>query len=143
MIFVSGNFIAAGLSLAATFNELCYFLATHPDSQDTLFTELQQAGCAYPAVPAFHKLKDIPYWEGVVREAYRLHSSAPGALQRVTNPDGLVLSDGCSLPGSVYVGCPAGTINRDSTTFGLDADEYNPEGWMQRKNESTKSYYER
>ncbi|KAJ5135232.1 uncharacterized protein N7515_004510 [Penicillium bovifimosum] len=139
MIFASGNFIAGGFSPAATLNELCYYLVTHPNSQDRLFAEVQQAG----SPTTFDELKNLPYLEGVIREAYRLHSSTSGTFQRVTNPDGLVLPNGCSLPGSAYVGCPSATINRDTTIFGPDAYEYNPERWLQGPNENSDEYSER
>lgn len=141
LISASGNFIAGGLSPSSTFNELCYYLATHPICQERLFRELKEAKCSFPA--GFDEVKHLPYLEGVIREAYRLHNSTSVNLQRVTGPAGIVLPDGTTLPGSVNIGCPAGTINRDTAIFGPDAEDYNPERWMQGEGEAYEAYEER
>jgi cytochrome P450 len=140
-ISAAGNFIAGGLSPAATFNELCYYLATTPEAQEKLHAELSAAQCSYPA--PFDQVKAIPYLEGIVREAYRLHSSSSATLQRVTGPSGLTLPNGCRLPPGIYVGCPAGTVNRDKGVFGADAEVYNPARWMKGYGEGDAEYEER
>ena len=140
-VSTSGNFIAGGLSPGKTFDELCRFLATHPNSQDRLYAELQQAKCAFPA--AFGDVKDLPFLEGIIREAYRMHSSASFNLQRVTGLAGLDLPNGFRVPPGTKIGCPAGTINQGPRVFGSDADSYKPERWMRQKGESCESYDER
>ena len=140
-ISTSGNLIAGGLSPGKTFDELCRYLVTHPDAQEKLHEELAQAKCSYPA--AFDDVKNLPYLEGVIKEALRLHSSASFNLQRVTGPAGLVLPGGVDIPGNTKIGCPALCINGDPRTFGPDADVYNPERWMQGKNETVETYEER
>ncbi|KAJ0425453.1 cytochrome P450 [Aspergillus carlsbadensis] len=140
-ISAGGNFIAGGLSPAATFNELCYYLATTPEAQEKLHTELSDAQCSYPA--PFDQVKAIPYLDGIVREAYRLHSSSSATLQRVTGPSGLTLPNGCRLPPGVYVGCSVGTVNRDKGVFGADAEIYNPARWIKGSGEDEAEYEER
>ncbi|KAL3484492.1 cytochrome P450 [Aspergillus germanicus] len=140
-ISAAGNFIAGGLSPAATFNKLCYYLATTPEAQEKLHAELSDAQCLYLA--PFDQVKAIPYLEGIVREAYRLHTSSSATLQRVTGPSGLVLPNGCTLPSGIYVGCPAGTVNRDKGVFGADAEVYNPARWMKGSDEDDAEYEER
>ncbi|OCT54514.1 benzoate 4-monooxygenase cytochrome P450 [Cladophialophora carrionii] len=141
LIMTSGNLIAGGLSPSAAFDELCRYLATHPDSQDKLYGELQQAQCRLPA--SYDHVKNLPYLEGTIREAYRLHSSTSFNLQRVTGAAGLELPNGVRIPPNTNIGCPAGAINQDVRVYGADADEYNPERWMQRENETIEAYLER
>jgi len=140
-ISTSGNMIAGGLSPAAAFDSLCRYLAAHPESQDKLYAELRKAQCTFPA--AFDRIQHLPYLEGIIREAYRMHSSTSFNLQRVTGPSGLDLPNGCHIPARTNVGCPAGTINQDRRVFGFDADVYKPERWMQGKDESDEAYEER
>ncbi len=137
----SGNLIAGGLSPGSTFNSLCRYLATHPKSQDRLYRELLEAHVTLPA--AFDKVNKLPYLEGVVREAYRLHTSSSFSLERVTGPAGLDLPQGTHIPPGVKIGCPSQTINQDSTVFGADGDQYKPERWMQREDEAFEHWDDR
>lgn len=141
MVSTAGNFIAGGLSPASTFDVLCQFLANHVKAQDKIYEELKEANCSVPAL--YDEVKDLPYLEGVVREAYRLHQSASPNLQRVTGPSGLTLPNGTHIPAGVQIGCPAGAVNQDPRAFGKDADTYKPERWMQGPGETFESWQER
>ena len=141
LISTSGNMIAGGLSPSSAFDELCRYLVGHPESQDKLFTELKQAQLSLPA--SYDDVKDLPYLEGTIREAYRLHSSTSFNLQRVTGATGLVLPNGMRIPPRTKVGCPAGAIDQNTNIFGADSDTYRPERWMQKKEENTEAYLER
>ncbi|KAJ9606314.1 hypothetical protein H2200_009275 [Cladophialophora chaetospira] len=142
LISTSGNLIAGGLSPSAAFDELCRYLATHPESQDKLYQELQQAQCSQP-VASYDEAKNLPYLEGTIREAYRLHSSTSFNLQRVAGAAGLTLPNGVHIPQGTNIGCPAGAINQNVRVFGDDADEYRPERWMRAKDETEEAYIER
>jgi cytochrome P450 len=141
LISTSGNMIAGGLSPSSAFDELCRYLANHPESQDKLYRELKQAQCTLPA--SYDHVKTLPYLEGTIREAYRLHSSTSFNLQRVTGAAGLQLPDGILIPPHTNIGCPAGAIDQDVAVFGADSDEYRPERWMKGKDETDEVYLER
>ena len=138
MITTSGNLIAGGLSPGRSFDTLCRYLATHPESQDNLYHELRQAQITLPA--GYDQVKNLPYLEGTIREAYRLHSSTSFNLQRVTGPNGLDLPNGMHIPPNTDIGSPAGAINQDARVLGPDGDQYIPERWIQRKDETTEAY---
>ena len=140
-ISTSGNLIAGGLSPSKAFDTLCQYLATHPESQDKLYREVQQAQCSMPV--SYDQAKVLPYLEGTIKEAYRLHSSTSFNLQRVTGASGLELPNGIQIPPGTNIGCAAGAIDQDIHIFGADADEYRPERWMQGKEETTEAYIER
>lgn len=140
-ISTSGNLIAGGLSPGKTFDELCRFLAAHPESQDKLYEELTQAKCTYPA--SFDLVQNLPYLEGIVKEALRLHSSASFNLQRVTGPAGLTLPNDITIPGNIKIGCAGASIGRSAEVFGSDTDVYKPERWMQGPNEQDEAYEKR
>ena len=141
LISTSGNMIAGVLSPSMAFDELCRYLATHPESQDKLYQELKQAQIHLPA--SYDNVKSLPYLEGIVREAYRLHSSTSFNLQRVTGAAGLVLPNGVRLPPRTNVGCPPGAIAQDVHVFGADSGHFRPERWMQGKDETEEAYLER
>ena len=141
LITATGNMIAGGLSPSTTFDCLCRHLAKHPDAQEKLHAELVQAHCTTPA--SFDDVKDLPYLEGVIREAYRIHPSALFNLQRIAGPGGLELPNGVHLPFGTQVGCQSEFINKDSRIWGADADLYKPERWAQGKEESDEAFQER
>ena len=92
-----------------------------------------------PAAP-FDEIKDLPYFEGVIREAYRLHTASTFHLPRVVGPAGLELPDGRHIPAGIDIGCPPGMLSRDRVVFGEDADEYKPERWMQAASETKEAF---
>lgn len=141
LISTSGNLIAGGLSPSKSFHTLCEFLVEHPEAQDRLFEELKNANIVSPAT--FDDVRSLPYLEGTIREAFRLHPSTNSNLQRVTPDGGLTLPSGLVLPGGVNVGCPKGKIDRDETIFGPNGELYNPEKWMRGEKESLEEWEER
>lgn len=135
------NLVAGGLSPGSTVECLCEYLAHHPEAQDKLYEELSQALFTTPA--PFDAVKDLPYLDGVVREALRLHESASLGLQRIAGPGGLDLPGGCHLPANTKVNCSADAINKDPRLWGEDADTYNPERWTKQQGEEDDCYEER
>jgi len=137
----STNLVAGGLSPGSTVDCLCQFLASHPDAQDKLYAELSQARFSTPA--PFDDVKDLPYLDGVVREALRLHGSASLGLQRILGPGGLNLPCGIHLPANTMVACSADAINKDPRIWGVDVNLYDPARWMKRQDEDSETHEER
>jgi cytochrome P450 len=141
VISVVGNLLAGSLSPSSAMKELTRYLATHPDSQQKLFEELGDSQVTSPV--SFSTVKDLPYLEGVVREALRLHSQIIVRQERVAPKGGMTLPDGNYLPAGTKVGAlgQAMTLHRD--VFGQDADNYVPERWLHKSGESVQAYTER
>lgn len=141
VISVVGNLLAGSLSPSSALKELTRYLAIHPESQDKLHDELTSVGITSPA--AFEAVQNLPYLEGIIREALRLHPQIVVRLERVIPAGGMNLPNGTYLPPGTKVGAlgHAMTLNRD--VFGHDADQYKPERWMRRHGESTEAYTER
>jgi cytochrome P450 len=140
-ISTSSNLVAGGLSPGKAFDCLCYYLATQPESQDKLYAELQEANFSLPV--SYDRAKAMPYLEGTIREAYRFVDPANANLQRVTGSGGLEMPNGCRIPPRTNIGCPPSFIAQDERAFGLDADIFKPERWMQGENETFEVYIER
>lgn len=141
VISVVGKLLAGTLSPSSAMKELTRHLATHLESQKKLYEELLSRNVALPA--SFEAVQNLPYLEGIVREALRLHSQIVVRQERVAPAGGLMLPNGICLPAGTNVGAlgQAMTLHRD--VFGPDADEYKPERWMKRDNESQIQYDER
>ena len=136
-----GNLLAGSLSPSSAMKELTRYLATHPDSQERLYAELERAKVTSPV--AFSAVKDLPYLEGVIREALRLHPQIIVRQERAAPAGGMTLPDGTYLPAGTKVGAlgQAMMLNRD--VLGEDADEFVPERWMAKGGESEEAYTER
>ena len=141
VVMSTSNLVAGGLSPGSTMDRLCHFLARHPQAQELLYKELDGAGISTPA--PFDKIQDLPYLDGVIREALRLHGSASLGLQRITGKAGLDLPGGVHLPANTLVMCSAEMNNRDGRLWGDDPDVYRPERWMKCDGEDDEAHQER
>lgn len=141
MVSASGNLAAGGFSPGVVFDTLCRFLVRCPEAQEKLFAELQ--GAHVPVLAPFNQIRALPYLEGVIREAQRLHLGSAFILQRVTGQAGLDLPNGVHLPPGTKVGCPAEAVNKDPVVFGSDPQEYRPERWMRKGNEDVDAFERR
>lgn len=137
----SGNLVGGGLSPSRAFNTLCEWLVLHPEGQERVFQELKDANVTFPA--SFDDVKDLPFLDGIIHEAFRLHTSTSSNLQRISGASGLELPNGVYLPPGTNVGCPASFIDREPRAFGEDAELFRPERWMQQEGESEDEWLKR
>lgn len=122
--------------------ELTRYLSSHADSQARLYAELQHAGVTSLPV-AFSAVKDLPYLEGVIREALRLHPQIIVRQERVAPAGGMTLPDGTYLPAGTKVGALGQAMTLNCDIFGEDADEFVPDRWMAKADESVEAYTQR
>ncbi|CAE6528323.1 unnamed protein product [Rhizoctonia solani] len=120
----------------------CIFqmLAEHPETQRKLREELQKCPLEDPD---YATLKSFPLLDAVIKETLRLHPPVT-VVERVSSRD-IVLPlrtpTGVDAEGrsSTALAVPAGTLvmlslraaNRDPTTWGPDAHEWNPYRWLE------------
>ncbi|KAI4159126.1 MAG: hypothetical protein LQ342_006830 [Letrouitia transgressa] len=67
--------------------------------------------------------------QAVIKEAMRLASTNNIPLERIVTPENLVIS-GYYLPAGTNVGTSAYIVHRDPSVYGVDADEFHPERWL-------------
>ncbi|KAG7445691.1 cytochrome P450 [Guyanagaster necrorhizus] len=118
-------------------------LARHPDVQTKLRTEVR----AYLRKRAVSELTaddfdSMPYLTAVVKESLRFHPTLHHAYryaceddvlplsQSIIDVDGKVLTE-IPIPKGTYVFCSIAAYNRNKEIFGVDADLYNPERWLE------------
>src|SRR5256885_7202490 len=73
---------------------------------------------------------ELPFLQAVIKEAGRLHPSVMYQLPRYAPPEGITIDD-YFLPQGTEIGISPLTMNRDTAIFGIDADEFRPERWME------------
>jgi cytochrome P450 len=84
--------------------------------------------------------QSLPYLDAVIKEALRLHPAVGLPLERLVPASGLQLPNGPLLPAGTIVGASPWIIHRDVNIFGADANEFNPDRWL-RKEEETETEF--
>ena len=72
----------------------------------------------------------MPYFMACVNGTLRVSPFTPVTLPRIVSNEGLILNNPFIPPGT-EVGANPYVINRDQNVFGMDADEFNPERWLE------------
>ncbi|KAK0713262.1 pisatin demethylase [Lasiosphaeria miniovina] len=127
--------IAGADTTAITMRALFYYTLKNP----RVWKKLQDEVRAHiaPGKPAPHaQARALPYLEAVVRETLRYHPSVSMIMERIVPAGGLALPDGSVVPGGSHVGMNPYIVGRNKGIFGPDADEFNPDRWLQRAGES-------
>lgn len=121
---------------------LFYYCLKNPRVWNKLQSEVRAV--FKPFEPASHaKARALPYLEAVVRETLRYHPAVSMLMERIVPADGLTLPDGSVVPGGCMVGMNPYIIGRNKSVFGEDADEFNPDRWLRREDESEEEHKER
>lgn len=111
---------------ASTLTFLFYHLARDVSAQEKLHEELRSISFSTDA----RTLQYLPYLNGCVNEALRLHPPLPSGCLRTTPRHGLNI-DGTFIPGGVTVLTPAYSLGRLESCFER-AQDFVPERWGDR-----------
>ncbi|KIW88480.1 uncharacterized protein Z519_11049 [Cladophialophora bantiana CBS 173.52] len=105
-----------------------YELATRPDVQQKLYEELLEAFPDASEPLTFAKLSQLPFLDGVCREALRIHAPIPSYLERLSPEDGLTI-EGTFIPEGTIVGMQAYTNHRNPNVY-HNPLRFWPERWF-------------
>lgn len=105
----------------------------NPQSQRRLYKELLDAKLTRH-YPTWNEVRDLPYLDACINEAIRLHPPFCLPFERVVPAEGVTVC-GHFLPGGTVVGMNPYVVNRHQQTFGVDADAWRPERWLDRGEE--------
>ncbi|KAF4630214.1 hypothetical protein G7Y89_g7929 [Cudoniella acicularis] len=117
---------------AAAINSILYHLMRNPTAYKKLTVEIDAAVTAGTlSIPvAYSEAIKLPYLKGCVNEGMRLHPSVGFAMQRVVPTGGAIIS-GFYFPEGYHVGINPAVVQYDKEVFGPDAENYNPERWIE------------
>ncbi|MFE1883641.1 cytochrome P450 [Streptomyces diastatochromogenes] len=119
------TFLTAGIeTVSTTLTWLYHELATHPEVEERLTTELDEVLGGRPVT--FDELADLPYTRSVVRETLRLHSPAWMLMRRPAGPTTL---GGVALPAGAELLFSPATLHRDPALHPRPL-EFRPERWL-------------
>jgi cytochrome P450 len=119
------------ITLAAVF----YHLLRTPAAMRRLREELDGLeergafGDVATGLVTWAEAQQMPYLDACIKEAFRIHPAAGLPLERIV-PEGGADIAGHFVRGGTIVGCSAWVIHRRRDVFGVDADVYRPERWL-------------
>ena len=127
------------ISLAAVF----YYLLKNSRCYRLLLEEIDTALSAGTiesrenGLVSWAESQRLPYLDGCVKEAFRLHPAVGLLLERIVPPQGAEIC-GEHIAGGTMVGCNAWVIHQRKEIFGDDAEVFRPERWTEAAPEARK-----
>lgn len=82
----------------------------------------------------------LPYLDTVIRESMCVSSGIAVVGECVVGEGVLYFPDGWYILTGINTGCNPFVTNRDSGVLGIDADDFNPNRWLQDKNKSAEEF---
>ncbi|CCO36125.1 Cytokinin hydroxylase [Rhizoctonia solani AG-1 IB] len=120
-----------------------HLLAQYPNVQDRLRAEVREAHALYGKDLEYDQLNSLIYLDAVCRESLRLWSPAQ-LIERVAmkdwvlplqypikSKDGKKTITNLHVPKGAHMYLSVGSVNRDKQTWGEDAEQFNPDRWLQ------------
>lgn len=126
--------LLAGADTTGTvFQALIHYLLTHQGVYERMMEEVDAAfrkGVVSEENPQYQEiLEHLPYFVACVRETLRMCPPAPNIFPRYVSEPGLNLY-GKMAPAGTEISANPWVIQRDPIIFGKDAEEFNPDRWM-------------
>ncbi|KAI5804901.1 cytochrome P450 [Geopyxis carbonaria] len=132
--------IAGSDSTAIALLSCVYYVSQYPEVQKKLSEEIKEferKGLISNPIKYTEAVK-MPYLQAVVKEAMRLYPSFGGTWPRIVAKGGYEILPNVWVPGGTDVGVCAYVSNRDTATFGKDANQFCPERWLPLDGERSK-----
>jgi cytochrome P450 len=98
-----------------------------PEKQDTLRKEVRGSIKSSKAEITASQLESLPYLNGVCNESLRLYPGVPLTLRQAMRPSTIL---GCHVPAGTRVVIVPYAINRSPHIWGVDAEKFVPERWI-------------
>ncbi|TDZ19584.1 Cytochrome P450 monooxygenase sdnT [Colletotrichum orbiculare MAFF 240422] len=121
------NFGAGHETMCSALTSVMAMIGSHPDVQRRVSKEVRSA----PDDPkTYDNAIRLSYTQAAIKEAQRLYPVLGMSLPRTVPPEGLSVHDRLFPPG-VTVGCNPVSLHRNTAIFGMDAEDYNPDRWLE------------
>lgn len=124
------EFLIAGSDTSSfSINMALIMLLHHPEKLRNLINELTSVFSDGPCQSLNHdNLKDLKYLNAVINEILRLFPAPMGGILRQTNNDMMI--DGYFVPKDTIVSASIYQVQHSKEIWGVDADEFVPERWI-------------
>ncbi|KAL1599628.1 hypothetical protein SLS60_007431 [Paraconiothyrium brasiliense] len=120
-------------TIAVSIRAIIYYVLRNPAVKSKLVAELDEAnrkgGLSSP-IKHIEAAK-LKYLQAVINEGLRVHPALGVNLPRVVPPGGATI-EGQYIPAGTVVSMNAWVVHRDRDVYGVDADVFRPERWLER-----------
>lgn len=123
------NVIAGSDSVGAVVTTMMFHLLQNTSSMHKLQNELRSANLTRPHARLV-EIQSLPYLDACMWEAIRLHPAFALPFERVVPEGGITIGD-YYIPSGTWVGGNPYVVNRHKETFGIDAEFWRPERWLE------------
>ncbi|KAL8745609.1 MAG: hypothetical protein Q9190_002263 [Brigantiaea leucoxantha] len=114
-------------------------ILTNPRVHNRLLAELNGQGLLLSGASStsntmttpYQTLRTLPYLSAVVKESFRIFPPFVGLMEKEVPVGGEYTPDGRFIPTGVVIGTNIQAIQRDTETFGRDAEAFRPERWLE------------
>jgi cytochrome P450 len=129
--WTTSNVLAGSDTTAIMLRAIIYFLITNPVSLQKLEHELRQALSQgqLSDIVTWKESRNLRYLDACVKEAGRLHPAIGLTLERVVPCGGATIC-GQSFEAGTIIGMNPWVVHRDREVFGADANQWNPDRWL-------------
>ena len=118
---------------------IVHYLCLNPRCMEKLYEELVSVLDDDEEVPAYDKVKFLPYLRAVIDETLRHRPSLSLGLARVTPDEGMSIA-GIWVPGDTTVSMPTWSVHHDPELFERP-DEFIPERWLGESGANLQKYF--
>ena len=117
---------------AIALRAIVYYLLKNPACYAKFRKELDEAEAKglFSESVTYAQARQLPYFQAVLSEALRICPSVSLCMPRYTPKGGATIC-GEYFPEGVQVGMNAHVVHRDKQIFGADADQFNPDRWLE------------
>lgn len=104
----------------------------NPSAYDKLTAEIDAAVASgrLSTPVAYVEAIKLPYLKSCINEGMRMHPSVALTMPRLIPPGGATIS-GFNFPEGYRVGINPAVVHYDKDVFGPDADNFNPDRWIE------------
>ncbi|KAJ5613814.1 Cytochrome P450 E-class group I [Penicillium herquei] len=127
-----GAYFAGSDTTSIHLSSTLYYIIRSPAIYGTLMNEIDQAtnrGELSSPHLSYREASKLPYLSACIKEGARFHPSVALTMPRDVPAEGCTIA-GQFIPGGFRVGINPSVVQLDSTVFGKDADEFNPDRWL-------------
>ncbi|KAH9937982.1 cytochrome P450 monooxygenase pc-bph [Amylocystis lapponica] len=123
-------FIAGSDTVATSASAIIYYVSRDARVKEKLQAELDTALDVDAELAHYELVRHLPYLDAVINEGLRLFSTVGGSLPRVVPEGGLTVLGETFKEGTV-LSVQAYTVHRDPDVWGVDAEDFRPERWLE------------
>jgi cytochrome P450 len=129
-------------STATVLRNTMFLLISNPAAYGKLRAEVDNAvasGHISSPVAKYGETKKLPYLQACIWEGMRMYPPLFGLKTKVAPPEGDTIK-GVFYPGGVELGFCDSAMCRKQIEWGVDADQYRPDRWIEAEEEERKRY---